>query len=116
MRRVAAPLAAEIHARIAAVAGRRLLIARPKTLLARPRLQQRPIDREMLVGQQLRRVRVDQHGLEKRGGDVAIEQAVTIFVNVVGDHTGSSIPRPTNQRNSRLKSSCSINCRSERTV
>jgi hypothetical protein len=37
------------------------------------------------------------------------------FVNTVASHTGSSMPSPTNQRNSRLKSSCSMSWRSERT-
>src|SRR5438034_794010 len=37
------------------------------------------------------------------------------LVNVVGTHTASSIARPTNQRNSRLYSSCSISIRSLRT-
>src|SRR5262249_27643708 len=38
------------------------------------------------------------------------------FVNTVTSHTGSSIFSPTNQRNSRLYSHCSINRRSLRTV
>src|SRR6516225_6604706 len=37
------------------------------------------------------------------------------LVKVVGAHTRSSMPRPTNQRNSRLYSSCSISIRSLRT-
>src|ERR1019366_9329245 len=36
------------------------------------------------------------------------------LVNTVTSHTSSSISKPTNQRYSRLYSSCSINCRSER--
>lgn len=38
------------------------------------------------------------------------------WLKVEWSHTGSSIERPTNQRNSRLKSICSTNCRAERTV
>ena len=37
------------------------------------------------------------------------------FENTVGTQTGSSMPRPTNHRNSRLYRICSISCRSERT-
>lgn len=37
------------------------------------------------------------------------------FVNTVRTQTRSSMPRPTNQRNSRLYCICSINCRSDRT-
>src|SRR5215831_14484596 len=37
------------------------------------------------------------------------------FEKLEWSHTGSSIPRPTNQRNSRSNSICSINWRSERT-
>jgi hypothetical protein len=37
------------------------------------------------------------------------------FVNTVATHTGSSMPSPTNQRNSRLYCIWSISCRSERT-
>ena len=39
----------------------------------------------------------------------------SFFVSAVGTQTGSSTPRPTNQRNRRLQSSCSIGWRSERT-
>jgi hypothetical protein len=38
------------------------------------------------------------------------------LLNTVGSHTGSSIFRPTNQRNNRLYCSCSINIRSLRIV
>ena len=38
------------------------------------------------------------------------------LLNTVGTHTGSSMFRPTNQRNSRLYSSCSISIRSLRIV
>ena len=38
------------------------------------------------------------------------------LVNTVGTHTASSMFRPTNHRNSRLYSNCSINIRSLRTV
>jgi hypothetical protein len=37
------------------------------------------------------------------------------LVNTVGTQTGSSMPSPTDQRNIRLSSICSIRCRSERT-
>src|SRR4029077_5860112 len=36
--------------------------------------------------------------------------------NTVASQTGSSADNPTNQRNKRLYSSCSMSCRSERTV
>ena len=88
--------------RVAAAVGRRVLVARPETLLTGPRLQQRAVHREMLVGQQPRRVRMDQHRVEERRRDVAVSNRSRFFVNVVGDHTASSMPSPTNQRNSRL--------------
>ena len=38
-----------------------------------------------------------------------------MWLNTVGCQMAASIGSPTNQRKSRLKSICSINCRSERT-
>ena len=38
-----------------------------------------------------------------------------LWLNTVGCQMAASIGSPTNQRKSRLKSICSINCRSERT-
>lgn len=47
--------------------------------------------------------------------DISIVSSRSRFlVKTVGTQTGSSIPRPTNQRNNRLYCICSISCRSER--
>jgi hypothetical protein len=48
----------------------------------------------------------------------AMSPAITrsrLLVNTVTSHTAASIGNPSNQRNSRLSSGCSISCRSERT-
>ena len=44
-----------------------------------PRLEQRPIDGEMLGGQQLLLARLGQHGGEKALGDVAVQQPLAIL-------------------------------------
>src|SRR5579864_242448 len=51
MRLIRAPLPVEIHRGIAGIVGRLTTAGGPlKTLLARPRFEQRAIDREVLVG------------------------------------------------------------------
>jgi len=87
-----------------------------ETFQARPRFQLRPVDGEVLVRQQLRRRRVLHHRIEKRGRNVAARNRSRFLLNIVGTQTGSSIPKPTNQRNSRLYCSCSINFVSLRIV
>jgi hypothetical protein len=48
--------------------------------------------------------------------DISVVRSRSQFlVKTVGTHTGSSIPRPTNQRNRKLYCICSISCRSDRT-
>jgi hypothetical protein len=44
----------------------------------------------------------------------SVRRRSRFFVNTVGTHTGSSSSNPTNQRNKRLYSSCSISSRSLR--
>ena len=72
-----------------------------KTLLARPRLDQRAIDREVLVGHQALRALDDPP--EEAARDLLIQQAGRdSCVNTVGAQIGSSMSIPTNHRNSRL--------------
>src|SRR2546422_10602749 len=49
----------------------------PKTLLARPRFDPRPVHREMLVRQI--RLRLREHPLEKRLGDLLVQQPLPIL-------------------------------------
>lgn len=53
------------------------------------------------------------HRGEKSPCDVAFEQRSRFFVKVVASQTGSSIPRPTNQRKRRSNSIRSMSWRSE---
>ena len=71
----------EIHGRILGIIGRpaRTTPLRFEALVTRPRLEERPIDREMLVGEQPVGLDGGQHFGEERVGDVAIEQPVAIF-------------------------------------
>jgi hypothetical protein len=113
---VAALLAVKVALAIAA-SSRRLaaVVLGAKALHAGPGLDQRAVDREMVVRQQ----RFDRPLAEHRGdelpGDVTFDQTVAVF----GEHRLVPYPAsndsPTNQRNSRLWSSCSTNCFSERT-
>jgi hypothetical protein len=69
----------------------------------------------MLGGQQATTARLPDDIFKEGPGDVALQQPISFLVKVVGAHTASSIARPTNRRNSRLYSSCSITIRSLRT-
>jgi len=82
MRRIGALLPTEIHARIAGiVVAPTRLVARfaYKTLLSRPRLDQRPVDGEMLIRQQPMLCGHCQHRGEKHSGDVARQQPVAVL-------------------------------------
>ena len=77
---VAPRLPMEIHGRILRVVGRRpRRVLRFETLVARPRLEQRAIDGEVLVRQQPVRLDGGQHFRKERVGDVAIEQPIAVF-------------------------------------
>jgi hypothetical protein len=54
------------------------------------------------------------HIFEERASDVALKQPVPILGEGRRHPDGSSMPSPTNQRNSKLYSSCSISMRSLR--
>ena len=97
-----APLAAKIALAVAPRGGRiGRVVFRAETFHARPRLQQRAVDRKRLVRQQALHFTLRQH----RGNFCATSPAGSqsrFFVKVVASHTeSSSMPRPTNQRNSR---------------
>jgi hypothetical protein len=104
MRVIRARFAMKIDRRIAGIVrwrrGRRVVLA--EALQTRPGFQQGPVNREMLVGQQVRAPRLIDHGIEERRGDVAGQQPVEFLLKVVGDQIASSIPNPTNQRNRTL--------------
>src|SRR5689334_20178073 len=81
---VAAPLAVKVHAGIARVVVPRRGLVRCasfalETLLPGPRLNQRAVDREVLVREQAPPVGLPQHRREKGLSNLALEQPVTIF-------------------------------------
>src|ERR1019366_4223919 len=82
MSRVLAPLAVEVHARIAGIIRRRaiaaLLSLGTKALERRPRLDQRPVHRKVLVAGQLQLAGLCNHGTEKLTRYVVLKQARTI--------------------------------------
>src|SRR5262245_4133595 len=98
--RVIAPLrTAKIHGRIPAVriVGPGVLVARPTTLLTRPCVEQRAVDREMLRRQQPLRAGGGDHLLKE--GASAMSPASSrsrFFVNLVASHTTSLSDKPTN--------------------
>jgi hypothetical protein len=69
-----------------------------ETLVTGPRFEQRAIDREVLIGEQAVLPDRGQNFGKERVGDVALEQTVAVFVNVVASRTGSSMLRPPNHR------------------
>ena len=97
--------AVEIDRRVARIVGRRrrAFILAPETLEARPRFQQRPVDREVLVREQAGRRAPAPTTASKNAAAMSPSSSRSRFLlKVVGDQIGSSIPSPTNQRNSTL--------------
>src|SRR5262249_2880 len=76
---------------------------------------QRAVDGEMLGGQEASTASLGDDICKEGPGDVALQEPIAILGEGGRRHTASSIARPTNQRNSRLYSSCSITIRSLRT-
>jgi len=73
VRGVAPPLAVKVHGRIAGIVrrgGRH--VAALETLQAGPGLNQRAVDGEVLVGQQMTGARLRQHGVEEGVSDFAV--------------------------------------------
>jgi len=97
MRLIRAPFSVKINRRIPWIVGRAAWPVLPReTLLAGPGLQQRAIHREVLGRQQPAAAGLRDDIFKEGSGDVALQQPITIFVKVVGTHTASSMPRPTN--------------------
>jgi hypothetical protein len=69
-------------------------VLRPKALHRGPGGNLRAVDREMLVRQQPTQLLVVQQFRQELARHVRFEQSIA----VLGTHTGSSIPSPTNQR------------------
>src|SRR5437764_5568890 len=81
MRVVPARFAMKVDRRIPWVFGWRglIVVLAAKALEAGPRLEQRPIDGEMLVGEEVGSARLRQDGMQERRGDVALQQPITIL-------------------------------------
>jgi hypothetical protein len=100
MRLTRPTLAAKIDAQIAKIVRRRRRgVARVKTLQTRPRLELRPVDGEVVIGRQARRAGLVADGREKRSRDVALQQPLRFWLNVLWNRIGSSRLKPTNHRN-----------------
>ena len=85
--------------------------------MTRPRLDQRTLHREVFIRQQSRIAGLLQHGLKQILGNLTLQQPVPILRE--HGHIPDAVIHlkthgPTNQRNSELYSSCSINIRSLR--
>ena len=104
----------EIHRRIAPTLGGRLLVPGPEALVTRPRVEQPAVHVEMIVGQQPPPGRPGSRLPQEGGCEIAVQQPIPILRERRRRPHAASIPSSTNQRNSRLKSSCSISCRSDR--
>lgn len=82
MRVVLAFLATEVALGVAPAAARRgrfAAVLRHKALHAGPGLDQRAVNREMVAGQKLAKLRQVQHAGKELGRDIACEQAVTVL-------------------------------------
>ena len=92
-------LPVEIHHRIPSVVGRSPVgVLWLETLVASPRLGQRAVNREVLVGQQDVPPGCGEHFRRERIGDVALKQALVSFEKTVASQIGSSRLNPTNHR------------------
>src|SRR6201988_4418289 len=82
MRVILALLPMEVALRIATASRRRrwpATVLRYKALHAGPRFDQRPIDREMLAGEQFSHLRQIEHAGKELGGDIPVEQPVPVL-------------------------------------
>src|SRR5215472_4465636 len=115
---VASFLPAKVHRRIArvvlAVSFRLLHFFRPEALLARPRFHQRPVDREVVLADQIPCSRLIHRLVEKLPRHFSVDEPLRFLVKTVTSHTASSLPNPTNHRYNRLYSNSSSNRRSLR--
>lgn len=73
-----------------------------EALVAGPGLDQGAIDTEVLVGNQATPLRQMKHALKNSRAISVDSRRSRLMLNTVRSHTVSSMPRPTNQRNSRL--------------
>src|SRR5712692_1834475 len=90
------------------------LILGLETLLSRPGLHDRPIHAEVLIRGEATAPRFGHELLQEQPGHISRQQTLPALRERGGVQTRSSIPRPTNHRNRRLYSSCSISSRSLR--
>lgn len=76
----------EIDARVARVIGRRCFLLRfgLEALQRGPGLDERPVHREVLVGQEIFGAGETHHGIEERQGHVVRHQALTVFAEGAG--------------------------------
>ncbi len=86
MRFVRPLLPVKVHRRIAAALRRRfaLSVLAFETLRARPRLQQRPVHREVLVTQQILLAQLRHHPLEKHTRHIAFQQTLAVLAEYRG--------------------------------
>src|SRR5689334_25316069 len=90
-------------------------VFRLEALHRSPGFDQCAIDREVIARQQPLDPGLRQNRTQKLHCDLASQKSVAVFQKVEWSHTASSMPSPTNQRNSRSNSSRSISWGSERT-
>src|SRR2546428_11798093 len=81
----------------------------PKTLVARPRFDPRPVHRKMLVRQI--RLGQDEYPWKKASAVSSFSSRSRFFLDTPWVHTSSSISLPPNHRNSKMYCSCFINSR-----
>src|SRR5437763_7140394 len=87
-----------------------------ETLQTGAGFQQCAVHRKMFIRHQVQRPGLLDYQSEELPGHIGFQQSIPILGETVTSQTGSSRLRPTNQRNNRLYSNCSINIRSLRTV
>src|SRR5712691_1917201 len=103
MRLIRPPFSMKIDRRISRIVRRGTGLILPlKTLQTGPGFQQGAIDGEMLRGQELAAPRLLDHIFREGPGNVTLKQAIAILGERGRHPHGSSMPSPTNQRNSRL--------------
>src|SRR5215472_3094799 len=118
MRLIAAPLAVKVYGRIARIVWRWLRSPVHFLKLFKPAHASSNVPSTVKCSSDMRLKALACSTTKPKNclATSAFSSRSRFFVNTVTSHTGSSIFSPTNQRNSRLYSNCSINRRSLRTV
>lgn len=100
-------LATEITGRVLAGRRRRVIVLGLEALDGGPGLDQGAVNAEVILGEQLLALGLLKDFRQEPGGNVGLDHCSWLVLKLESSQTGSSRPRPMNQRNRILKWICS---------